>query len=260
MYFSQQWSWWKSWRSALSWTHWSTHGCLGWESFMGWLQYCFLYNGSSYSISSVLFLMWLEAIQSWIPSCWYAWAPLTQHITSNDQRDFQRPPSGVGGVIHQASKYTEACKNSFSQYWHLPIHGILVISNNLEHIGCPSVSVKLSRSPSNCQDPIWSKIDPLLLPQLYSNHPLRFWHYTNHAPELRPTPKSSDALSLFSKNPEWPPRSLITFLSSSFSFSPLALRSCFHIPDSVFIFLFSIYYTVSVLLFSCSSLHSTIVY
>ena len=34
--------------------------------------------------------------------------------------------------------------------------------------------VKLLRSPSDCQDPVQSKINPLPLLQLHSNHPRRF--------------------------------------------------------------------------------------
>ena len=55
--------------------------------------------------------------------------------------------------------------------------------------------VKLSRSPSDCQDPVWSKINPLPLPQLHSNHPPRLQHYANQAPKLWPAPETSDALS-----------------------------------------------------------------
>ena len=51
-------------------------------------------------------------------------------------------------------------------------------------------SVELSRSLSDCQDPVRSKIDPLPLPQLHSNHPLRLQHYANQTPNsehpLRP--------------------------------------------------------------------------
>ena len=49
--------------------------------------------------------------------------------------------------------------------------------------------VMLSRSPSYCQDPVWSKIDPLPLPWLHSNHPLRFQHFTNHSPNPNQTPR-----------------------------------------------------------------------
>ena len=49
-------------------------------------------------------------------------------------------------------------------------------------------------------------------------------------------------------------------LSSSFHFSPLELWACFHVLVSVFTFPFSIYWTISVLLLSCSSLCSTIVH
>ena len=71
------------------------HSWMPWmRKFYGLIMVSFLYKGASYSISSVHFLMWLKAIHSWIPLCQYPWAPLTKHITSNDQRDLQRPPSG----------------------------------------------------------------------------------------------------------------------------------------------------------------------
>ena len=60
--------------------------------------------------------------------------------------------------------------------------------------------VKLSRSPSDCQDPIQSKIDPLLLLWLHSNHPLRLRHYTNQNPEFRAPPKTFNALLSLSEN------------------------------------------------------------
>ena len=69
-------------------------------------------------------------------------------------------------------------------------------------------TVKLSRSPSDC----W---DPLLLPQLHSNHPPNFWHYANHTPKLQSTPETSDALPSLSENSEWPLRTPIIFHSSS---------------------------------------------
>ena len=42
--------------------------------------------------------------------------------------------------------------------------------------------VKLLRSLSDCWDPVWSKIDPLLFPWLHSDHPPRFQHYTTIPP------------------------------------------------------------------------------
>ena len=54
--------------------------------------------------------------------------------------------------------------------------------------------VKLLRSPSDCQDPIWSKIDPLPLLHLCSNHPPRLWHYANQTSELQAPPETSDTL------------------------------------------------------------------
>ena len=78
-----------------------------------------------------------------------------------------------------------------------------------------SLPVKLSRSLSNCWDPIQSKINPLLLLQLHSNHPPRLWHYANQNPKLRAPPEPSDASSLLSENSKWPLRTPITFLSLS---------------------------------------------
>ena len=78
-----------------------------------------------------------------------------------------------------------------------------------------SISVKLLRSPSNCWDPIQSKIDPLLLPQLHSNHPLRLQHYANQTLKLWAPPETSDALPSLSENSKRPLRTPITFLSSS---------------------------------------------
>ena len=74
--------------------------------------------------------------------------------------------------------------------------------------------VKLSRSPSDCWDSVWSKIDPLPLLWLHPDHPLRLQHYTNQNPKLQAPPEPSDALLLLSENSEWPRRTLITFLSS----------------------------------------------
>ena len=67
----------------------------------------------------------------------------------------------------------------------------------------------------SCQDPhpiaeisIQSKIDPLLLLRLRSDHPPRLWHYANQNPELQVPPEPSDALLLLSelqmtsKNPD----------------------------------------------------------
>ena len=61
------------------------------------------------------------------------------------------------------------------------------------------IGVKFLRSPSNCQDSIWSKIDPLMLLQLHSNYPPRLQHYANQNPELRVPPKPSNALLSLSK-------------------------------------------------------------
>ena len=64
------------------------------------------------------------------------------------------------------------------------------------------IDVKLLRSPSNCQDPVQPKINPLPLLQLRSNHPLRLWHYTNQTPELWAPPEPSNALLSLSENSE----------------------------------------------------------
>ena len=101
--------------------------------------------------------------------------------------------------------------------------------------------------------PIQSKIDPLPLPWLHSDDPLKFWHYATIPPNSNIPPRP---LTLY----HCPLRSLTTFLSSLFCFSPLALHSHFHIPISVSILPFLIYCILSVLLFSCSSLCSTIVH
>ena len=74
--------------------------------------------------------------------------------------------------------------------------------------------VKLSRSPSNCQNPVQSKIDPLPLFWLHPDHPPRLQHYANQNPELQAPPEPSNALLSLSENSEQPPRTPITFLSS----------------------------------------------
>ena len=75
---------------------------------------------------------------------------------------------------------------------------------------------------------------PLLLPQLHSDHPLRFWHYTNHAPKLWPTPETSDASSLLSKNPDRISvflclhHSILVLLNSNLIFTSPSQFSSFH--------------------------------
>ena len=104
--------------------------------------------------------------------------------------------------------------------------------------------VKFLRSPSNCQDSIRSKIDPLLLLRLHSDHPPILQHYANQNPELRVPPKPSDTFSiaLWTPNDLGKPRShFCLHLSSSFHFSPLELRIRSHVFVSVFTFPFSIY-------------------
>ena len=75
--------------------------------------------------------------------------------------------------------------------------------------------VKLSRSPSDCWDPIQSKINSLPLPQLHSDHPPRLQHYANQTPKLWASPETSNTLPSLSENSKWPLRTPITFLSSS---------------------------------------------
>ena len=55
-------------------------------------------------------------------------------------------------------------------------------------------SVKFSRSPSDCRDSVRSKIDPLPLLQLCSDHPPRLQYYANQTPELWVPPEPSDTL------------------------------------------------------------------
>ena len=119
----------------------------------------------------------------------------------------------------------------------------------------------------SCQDPhpiaeipVWSKIEPLLLPRPLPQPPSEIPTLCYHSPELQPTPETSNTISLPSETSEQPLRSLTTFQSSLFCFSPPALHSCFHIPISVLIFPFLIYCTVSVLLLSCSTFCSTIIH
>ena len=94
------------------------------------------------------------------------------------------------------------------------LHALTVLLVLGNRIAMMRPHVKLSRSPSDCQDPIWSKIDPLRLLWLHSNHPPRLQHYANQTPELRAPPETSNTLSSLSKNSERPPRTPITFLSS----------------------------------------------
>ena len=104
--------------------------------------------------------------------------------------------------------------------------------------------VKFSRSLSDCQDSIWSKIDPLTLLQLHSNHPLRLWHYANQNPELWVPPQALQCITIALQTPNdlGKPRSRFCLhLSSSFCFGPLELRIHFHVFVSVFTFPFSIY-------------------
>ena len=60
-------------------------------------------------------------------------------------------------------------------------------------------SVKFLRSPSNCWDSIWSKIAPLPLLRLHSNHPPILRHYANQNPELWVPPNPLTHFLLLSK-------------------------------------------------------------
>ena len=102
-------------------------------------------------------------------------------------------------------------------------------------------AVKFLRSPSDCRDPVWSKINPLLLLQLHPNHPLRIWHYANQNPELQVPPKPSDALLSLSKlqttseNPNHIPvficlhHSILVLLNSKLIFMSSSQFSPFHL-------------------------------
>ena len=98
-----------------------------------------------------------------------------------------------------------------------PHHQMRVVKNRekiLQNMKPCWQDVKLSRSLSDCWDPVRSKINLLPLLRLRSDHPLRLWHYTNQTPKLQAPPKPSDALLLLSENSKWPWRTPITFLSS----------------------------------------------
>ena len=104
--------------------------------------------------------------------------------------------------------------------------------------------VKFLRSPSDCWDPIWPKIDPLPLLQLHSNHPPILQHYANQNPELQVPPKPSNTFYIALQTPKnlrKPWSHFCLHLSSSFHFSPLELQTCFHVFVSVFTFPFSVY-------------------
>ena len=98
------------------------------------------------------------------------------------------------------------------------------------------------RSPSDCRDSVQSKIDPLLLLQLRSDHPLRLQHYANQNPKLQVPPEPSDALlslselQMTSENPDhisvfiYLHHSVLVLLNSKFvfmsssQFSPFRFR------------------------------------
>ena len=141
---------------------------------------------------------------------------------------------------------------------HLKLKGTiqsLIVHDTPEHNGvaerlnCTLIEhvwaiVKLLRSLSNCQDPVWSKINPLPLPQLCSDilrdsntmltkppnsehppRPLTHYHCSPRTPNDLREPQSHSCLHL----------------SSSFCLCPLELWSRFHVPVSVFTFPFLIY-------------------
>ena len=98
-------------------------------------------------------------------------------------------------------------------------------------------SVKFSRSLSDCRDPVQSKIDPLPLLQLRSDHPPILQHYANQNPKLRvpPEPSNTFSIALWTPNNLRKPHShFCLHLSSSFRFSPLELQIRCH----VFVFSF----------------------
>ena len=64
------------------------------------------------------------------------------------------------------------------------ITDVKINTHILYHNKVLEIPVQLPRSLSNCWDPVWSKINPLPLLQLHSDHPLILRHYTNHNPKL----------------------------------------------------------------------------
>ena len=98
----------------------------------------------------------------------------------------------------------------------------------------------IAKIPSNCQDPIQSKIDSLPLPQLCSNHPPRLRHYTNQTPKLQlaPRPPTHYHHSLRTPNDLQEPNhisvliclhhSILVLLNSNFVFTSPSQFSPFH--------------------------------
>ena len=77
--------------------------------------------------------------------------------------------------------------------------GYFSASQHRDHLVAKLIDVKLSRSPSDCRDSIWSKINPLPLLWLCPNHPPRIQHYANQNPKLQVPPKPSNALLFLSE-------------------------------------------------------------
>ena len=106
--------------------------------------------------------------------------------------------------------------------------------------GGRSACVKFSRSPSYCWDPVRSKIDPLLLLWLHSDHPPILQHYANQNPKLQVPPKPSDTflslseLWMTSENPDHISVficlhcSVLVLLNSEFIFMSSSQFSPFH--------------------------------
>ena len=101
------------------------------------------------------------------------------------------------------------------------------------------IPVQLPRSLSNCWDPVWSKINPLPLLQLHSDHPLILRHYTNQNPKLWVPPNplthflSLSELQMTSENPNHISvficlhHSVLVLLNSKFIFMSLSQFSPF---------------------------------
>ena len=63
------------------------------------------------------------------------------------------------------------------------------------------IAVKFLRSLSDCQDPVWSKINPLPLLWLCSDHPLILRHYANQNPKLRVPPWALQRITIALQTP-----------------------------------------------------------
>ena len=143
-------------------------------------------------------------------------------VVSNNQKDWSSKCPMVEFAINSSVNTTTGYAPFKLNHGYMPQSGQHILTDTtfkgVKQFAQQAVwnllDVKLSRSPSNCWDPIWSKIDPLPLLWLHSNHPPRLWHYANQTPKLQAPPEPSDALLLLSENSEWPLRTPTTFLSS----------------------------------------------